>query len=208
MTAKNSTFSAEVTRFLQDLDAIQRSNVSITLAIHTGDGVWVTYQGQKLLFLKPAQQFLKLHVFEPLNSTDAKGKLIKFIRREHKKRKDLFPEAQNGTSWISWRIASDELRAVIKFLKSLPAAKKSHGKFVRHARTIPGVIRQAVLQEFENNGSICPGVDGKTKRHKLAPNQGFEFDHIFPSSRRGSSLLENVQVLCTQCNRLKGATAL
>src|SRR6266702_6195250 len=66
--------------FLKALDRVQDKNPSVTLAIHTGDGVWVYYRGEKLLFVKPGKQFLNLHVFEPLGSTQAKRQLINFIR--------------------------------------------------------------------------------------------------------------------------------
>jgi hypothetical protein len=206
-STKHLTFMLKVMQFLQDLDAIQRSNPSVTLVIHTGDGIWVYYQGQKLLFLKPTQQFLNLHIFEPLNSTEAKRKLVQFIRDRKKERK-LFSESQKGTTWISWRAESSEFDALEKFLKALPVAKNSRTKAVRHPRSIPGVIRQAVLEEFLANGSICPGVDRKTKRHKLTPDHRIEFDHIAPFAKRGASTLENVQVLCHECNRIKRTTAL
>jgi HNH endonuclease len=207
ISSKNFEFSIEVMQFLKTLDAIQRQNPSFTLVIHTGDGIWVTYQGQKLLFLKPAQRFLNLHLFEPVSSTNAKAKLTKFIKHQNRMR-NLFGESQKGSSWNSWRVFSKELRALTKFLRALPSVTGSKNKIARHPRNIPGVVRQAVLDQFQKNGSVCPGVDGKTKSHKVAQDQGFEFDHIFPYAKRGASTLANVQVLCMDCNRLKRATAL
>ena len=33
-----------------------------------------------------------------------------------------------------------------------------------------------------------------------------QFDHIIPVSMGGSSTVENIELLCADCNRLKGAT--
>lgn len=204
-STSDNGFILEVIAFLQALDRIQDKNPSVTLAIHTGDGVWVYYKGEKLLFIKPTKQFLNLHVFEPIGSTDAKRQLVKFIRS---KRKSGFGDPSAGTSWLSWRISGNALESVISFIARLPAAKRPKKLASNHARSIPGNVRQEVLQDFLRRGSMCLGVSGKTRPHKLKDGDTIEIDHILPYAKRGASSFENVQVLCQSCNRLKGATAL
>lgn len=199
-------FAQDTIRFLKDLDDVQSTNPSVTLALHAGDGLWVYYLGQKLLFLKPTLKFLNLHLFEPLDSSQAKRLLLKFLNDRDKR--DRFPRHLRGASWSSWQIPSTGMGLLLKFLRALPASQSGPSISKLHARVIPGDVRQQVLQEFRNNGQICPGVAGRSKRHKLRKDDTIEIDHIIPVAHRGSSSYRNVQILCMKCNRLKSATSL
>lgn len=59
---------------------------------------------------------------------------------------------------------------------------------------------QAVLLNLEkNNGQLKCEICGK----KLSSKSECHFDHIIPYSKGGKSVLDNCQILCTQCNLSK-----
>ena len=76
-----------------------------------------------------------------------------------------------------------------------------------HSRHIPGSVRQMVLADFLSSGQICGGVSGVQKPHKTSTEDRIEFDHILPFSLGGSNTIRNVQILCSNCNSIKRATA-
>ncbi len=66
-------------------------------------------------------------------------------------------------------------------------------------RTIPLSIRMNVLQRDNFKCVYCgrsPATD---------PGIGLEIDHIHPFSRGGTSDIENLQTLCSECNKGKGS---
>ena len=68
-------------------------------------------------------------------------------------------------------------------------------------RLFPDSIQyQTVLLNLEkNNGQLKCAICGK----KLASKSECHFDHIIPYSKGGKSILDNCQILCTQCNLSK-----
>lgn len=63
----------------------------------------------------------------------------------------------------------------------------------RHRQKIPSSLRAAV---YERDGHACVQC-GSTERLSL--------DHIYPHSRGGQDVLDNLQTLCRSCNSRKGA---
>ena len=110
---------------------------------------------------------------------------------------------------ISWVFSAGGVEWLLEYLRSSwqPSAIGESKVFAAHSRYIPGEIRQAVLTEFLASGRWCPGVAGVTKRHKVSEAMRIEFDHILPHSVGGSNGYWNIQVLCSDCNKLKRATA-
>lgn len=71
----------------------------------------------------------------------------------------------------------------------------------RKSRHIPSVLRHAV---WVRDGGKCSYRDPKTGR-KCQGSYQVQVDHIRAWSQGGESVLENLQLLCAQHNRLKGA---
>jgi 5-methylcytosine-specific restriction endonuclease McrA len=59
---------------------------------------------------------------------------------------------------------------------------------------IPREVRRAV---FERDGGRCVDCGG---------NFDIQYDHVIPFSMGGASTAENLQILCADCNREKGAS--
>lgn len=59
---------------------------------------------------------------------------------------------------------------------------------------IPLDVRRAVMSR---DGETCV---------KCGSNERPTLDHVFPYSKGGEDLIDNLQVLCSPCNRRKGAT--
>jgi 5-methylcytosine-specific restriction endonuclease McrA len=59
---------------------------------------------------------------------------------------------------------------------------------------IPREVRRAV---FERDGGRCVDCGG---------NFDIQYDHLIPFSMGGASTAENLQILCADCNREKGAS--
>jgi len=63
------------------------------------------------------------------------------------------------------------------------------------AEPIPGSLRNRVLIEAKGRCALC----GATIKERP-----LDVDHILPRSRGGKTTYENLQVLCSKCNRAKG----
>lgn len=68
---------------------------------------------------------------------------------------------------------------------------------------IPKWMQQEV---FQRDGAFCLSCYVLTVRHpdgKVRPDT-LTFDHIVPECKRGKTEVDNLQVLCSKCNRTKG----
>lgn len=199
---KTDQFTKTVLKFLKQLSVIQDENHSITLSTATGNGILLTYKGKRAIQFRPSQKHMTVSFWNI-------EVLVKDIVSERKKRK-LFQDKKNvNFTDHSYKAYQPELEWILKKIPlRLKPEKFPENSKLEHARNIPGAVREMVLSDFEKNGRVCNGVDGKVKKHKLNKSEPREFDHIYPFAQGGSSGPENVQVLCMNCNRVKHSTAL
>lgn len=181
---------------LKKLDALQEQNPLVTLSFAT-DSLRVYYRGQLQFHIQARKT--RTIIWIP-------GFYQGALSQEISKRPSLFKIENDHISWIFCEEGVDWLIDYLWSHWELPS-EKTIGIPVSHSRHIPGEVRQAVLTEFLSSGKWCPGVAGVTKRHRIDESMQVEFDHIVPHSVGGSNGYWNVQVLCTDCNRLKRATA-
>lgn len=181
---------------LKELDALQEQNPLVTLSFAT-DSLRVYFRGQLQFHIQPRK--CRTIIWIP-------GAYSRELCREIQKRPQLF--AVEGEH-ISWVFSVGGVKWLMEYLRSnwQPSGAVAQKARVAHSRHIPGEVRQAVLTEFLASGRWCPGVAGIAKRHKVNEAMRIEFDHILPYSVAGSNGFWNVQVLCSDCNQLKRATA-
>lgn len=181
---------------LKELDELQEQNPLVTLSFAT-DSLRVYFRGQLQFHIQPRKY--RTIIWIP-------GAYSRELCREIQKRPQLF--AVEGEH-ISWVLSAGGVKWLMEYLRSnwQPSGTSGQRARVAHSRHIPGEIRQAVLTEFLASGRWCPGVAGIIKRHKVNEAMRIEFDHILPHSAGGSNSFWNIQILCSDCNQLKRATA-
>lgn len=183
-------------RLLKELDALQAKNPLVTLSFAT-DSLRVYFCGQLQFHVQPRK--CRTIIWIP-------GGYSRELSREIQERPQLFAVEGEHISWVFSAGGVDWLMDYLRSNWKLAQTDASNPS-VAHPRHISGEIRQAVLTEFIASGRWCSGVAGITKRHKVSESMRIEFDHILPHSVGGSNSHWNVQVLCSQCNQLKRATA-
>lgn len=183
-------------RLLKELDSLQEKNSLVTLSFAI-DSLRVYYCGQ-LQFHIQARKCRTIIWIPHTYSLN--------LSQEIQKQPQLFPDEMSTISWVFNEQGVDWLLDYLQLHWKLSNNDESK-KLIMHSRHIPGDVRQAVLSEFLASGRWCPGVVGMSKRHKVSEAMRIEFDHILPHSVGGSNGYWNVQILCSDCNQLKRATA-
>lgn len=93
------------------------------------------------------------------------------------------------------------------FPESIPRTNEDEARAMRRHKRIPWHVRRAVALRDEGTCQYC-GLPGKTSWSGAWVWIEHEFDHVFPVSRGGLSVVENVVIACRSCNRSKGAKVL
>lgn len=183
-------------RLLKELDLLQEENRLVTLSLVT-DSLRVYFCGQLHFHIQARK--CRTIIWIPYAYS-------RNLAQEIQKRPELFPDEMVTISWV---LSEQGVDWLLNYLRShwKPSNNDGSTEPITHSRHIPGDVRQAVLSEFLASGRWCPGVAGMTKRHKISETMRIEFDHILPHSVGGSNGYWNVQVLCSDCNHLKRATA-
>ena len=182
---------------LKELDALQRTNLLVTYSFGV-DSLRLYYQGIIELHIQARKHRVILWIPPVFNSDIAQSIIEK---------KNFFkPEMEPNISWVFSVKTTTWFIQHLKKVWNIEDNSKQQSEY-SHPRHIPGDVRQAILSDFLNSGSWCPGVAGKSKRHRVSSRMQIEFDHILPYSLGGSNTLQNVQILCSECNALKRATA-
>ena len=87
-----------------------------------------------------------------------------------------------------------------KFAKGIDRADKAYRKFT-HLRT---EFRPASRNHLSASKRKRVLLRDKGRCVKCGSRENLEIDHMVPLARGGSSRLENLQLLCQDCNRRKG----
>ena len=87
-----------------------------------------------------------------------------------------------------------------KFAKGIDSADRTYRKFT-HLRT---ELRPASREHLSASKRKRILLRGKGRCVKCGSRENLEIDHMVPLARGGSSRLENLQLLCRDCNRRKG----
>ena len=88
----------------------------------------------------------------------------------------------------------DRERRQQRRLERAHAAMAADAGGIRRREVIPREVRLAV---FRRDGGRCV---------ECGSNFDTQYDHILPFSMGGASTVENLQLLCADCNRKKGAS--
>ena len=191
---------------LKRLAEVEERNPFVTLNATITAGVWVFYRGQRWLLINPGQKFLRVEAAYHANC-DIRDAIVSYFE----------PAVRAGTiektareDYHQWRINGEALELLWQFVEGLEGPRAEEmvvSKGSGHPRYFPGEVREFALAAFEADGRKCPGIEGKSRPHKVTRDDRIEFDHILPHARGGPSTASNIQVLCMACNRIKSATA-
>lgn len=185
---------------LKGLDELQATNPLVTYSFAT-DALRVYYRGRMEFHIVAKKHRVVIQAWS--GQLDDDCQLVANIMN----RPDLFKqEMKPNIQWIFSKEAASWFVDYLTETWKLSEGADAPAEF-SHSRHIPGDIRQVILSEFLSSGQWCPGVSGLTKRHKIGSEARIEFDHILPYSLGGSNNFHNVQILCSNCNSLKRATA-
>jgi hypothetical protein len=98
---------------------------------------------------------------------------------------------------------SDEVRALVIARDMRLDKKLSQAKTVAAAQRLPdGSLRETIPESvrhsvWERDEGTCRSCGSKSE---------LQYDHLIPVSMGGANSVENLQILCAQCNRRKGAS--
>ena len=87
-----------------------------------------------------------------------------------------------------------------KLAKGIDRADRTYRKLV-HLKT---EVRPASRNHLSASKRKRILLRGKGRCVKCGSRENLEIDHVVPLARGGSSRLENLQLLCQRCNRMKG----
>ena len=59
-----------------------------------------------------------------------------------------------------------------------------------------GELKNRLFNDQEGRCNLC--------RHEMGGIQHFEMDHVVPKAKGGQDWVDNFQLLCANCNRIKG----
>jgi hypothetical protein len=97
-----------------------------------------------------------------------------------------------GSTHVRHAVLKEE-KAFEKMKREVDQFKKFEKSSSVHRSVIPDDVKMFVWRRDEGRCVKCGG------------NENLEYDHIIPVSKGGSNTERNLQLLCEQCNREKGA---
>jgi len=105
---------------------------------------------------------------------------------------------------VSQKSVKDRIHRAIslarKLAKGIDRADRTYRKLV-HLKT---EVRPASRNHLSASKRKRILLRGKGRCVKCGSRENLEIDHVVPLARGGSNRLENLQLLCQDCNRRKG----
>jgi hypothetical protein len=185
-------------KVINSLESSSLKNADIEIRYRMGDGILLFYQGVSRALLLQAKSHIRMIAWD--RRDDFSRKFLKLIKRHS----DKF-ESAHHRGYHQWRICPAGANLFIEFLDDLPkpSSMQQSNLGMGHPRHFSAEIRRLAYDQFEKDGSNCPGFG--RERHFIDIKEGdrIEYDHILPAAKGGSNSEFNVQVLCENCNRKK-----
>ena len=189
----------KILNFLKDLDLLQSEVATFFFRVRAGGSSGgisiITRDGLNDFLILPRRNWLKV-------STYCDGKLIKSYFKGAARNGEVESLETREAGHSTWRVELDRLGLILSFLRELDPFDDESENFLG-SRSFPMRVKQAALNLHETGGYVCAGADGRSPHTVSSSN--FEFDHRYPFSKDGLSEAWNIQVLCRECNRKKGA---
>jgi len=105
--------------------------------------------------------------------------------------------------WEKEGLDEEQVKALIVEMKAKKKRKVDRAlAFIEQGHAVAGNKREPIaehvrMEVWQRDGGCCV---------KCGSQENLEFDHVIPLSKGGSNTARNLQLLCEQCNRSKGAS--
>jgi HNH endonuclease len=185
-------------KVINSLESLSLKNADIEMRYRKGDGILLFYQGVSRVLLLQTKSHIRMIAWD--RGDIFSGKFLELIKRHS----DKF-ESTHHRDYYQWRICPVGANLFIEFLDDLPKPSPMQQSNVsgRHPRYFPAEVRRLAYDEFEKDGSCCPGFGCERHYIDIKAGDRIEYDHILPAAKGGSNSYFNIQVLCGNCNRKK-----
>ena len=140
-----------------------------------------------------------------------RGSYARLMRRQLETPVLVLADEEHRRAWWLYRdecyrdddgLSELEMRALVLERESQKGRRVQKAIALMEQRTMPSTGREAIPDEvkiyvWQRDGGCCVSC---------AAREQLEFDHVIPVSLGGANTARNLQLLCVECNRRKGAS--